>query len=110
MANAPIITKDKNPIRVYSDTVTAAVEIFPASQSIAISAIKFVGFTTAGHKAELTDASGHTVWKDAVDAPGTNGTPSTYNSFDPPLFARGLSVCDLDSGELFIYKATNERS
>lgn len=79
------------------DTATSSDLI--AGQRIRIKSIKWVGGTTAGHAAVVTDAAGHVIWKDV--ATGANYVSSDLIENVHAMWS-GLKVPTLASGVLYI--------
>lgn len=92
MANAI----DRTPIVL--DTV--ANNIYTTTTSWA--KVRWVGATTAGHAATITNAAGHVVWT-SVAAGANNVEIDTFVTPRPLIAQGGLNVTVLNSGILYLY-------
>lgn len=91
-----------NPLVI--DTANAGAALIPAGQPIPISAIKYIGATTAGHEAVVQDANGNPWWDDIAFS--TNYASDLESFVDVPLSVRtlnGLKVPTLGSGRIYIW-------
>lgn len=97
------ITNTTNPISVTGEVIGALREI--TNSPTAIQSVLWYGVTTAGHLLSLKDKDGNVILKMGADAPGTSGKLTYYMSFPKGLSVNGIYCDDMDSGELYIYRA-----
>lgn len=83
-----------NPLIIDTQTAT---DLMGATQRLKIAGVRWIGGTTAGHLAELTDTAGRTVFKAVATAANQERESSI------PFTCTGLKAPDLDSGIVYVY-------
>jgi len=91
---------------IVLDTAAATVV---THRRLAVTAIRWVGATTIGDAAVLTDKNGNAIWEDTLLDEGTVNNAffplSPPTMFNPPLPVNGLIIPTLGHGKLYVYCA-----